>query len=201
MNTYKIDIPEVISIIDSIGIAWDNQLSITSRCGNNLLDGVGSIRDYGGATEKDFNEINWPFKDTCIERILHDIVADGYAIGRVRFMRMKPKTTYTYHMDCEERLHFAITTNAGAMIIVDDEVVRIPSDGTGYMVNTTKYHTAVNAHNSERIHLVITLLYPVKREGDHYIVKNVKMNNDEFNDWLVETKPETEPARMDYYFV
>ena len=199
---YKLDLNNILKLLDLIPVAWETQLSVKSRSGNDFFDGIGSINDYHNINEKDFNKINEFFLNTDIERILNELKQDGYDHGRVRLMKMKPKTVYSYHMDCEPRLHFALQTNPNAMMIVDDKVIRIPADGIGYWVDTTKLHTALNASKDEiRIHLVIDLIIPVKKINNNYLVLNKELNQQEFNDWLIETKPITEPIRQDYYFV
>lgn len=202
---YHLDIISALSIIESLDIEWNDQLSITSRTGTDLFDGVGRRTEYSDCNEKDFGIINREFIGTCIENLLDTIKADGYSIGRARVMRMRPKTTYTYHMDCEPRLHFALTTSSKSMMILDDEVYRVPADGCGYLLDTTLPHTAVNASLENRIHIVINLLIPVTRtvyqDNFTYRVLDMTLTQDEFDKWLVETKPPTEPRRMDYYFV
>jgi hypothetical protein len=199
---YILDINSVLNLIKNVPIKWNSQLSVKSRSGNDLLDGIGSINEYKGASEKDFDKINSFFKNSDVERLLSSLEDDGYKHGRVRIMRMSPKTVYSYHMDCEPRLHFALQTNENSMLIIDDKVYRIPADGKGYWADTTKLHTAVNASlDAFRIHLVIDLLVPVKKEGNNYILLNKKMSQEEFNVWLREVKPPTEPIRQDFYFV
>lgn len=199
---YQLNILDSLKLLESIPVEWDSQLSVKSRTGNDFFDGIGSINDYKNVHETDFDKINEFFLNTDIERILNELKQDGYDHGRVRLMKMKPKSVYSYHMDCEPRLHFALQTNPNAMMIVDDNVIRIPSDGFGYWVDTTKYHTALNASKDEiRIHLVIDLLIPVKQINGKYIVLNKELTQQEFENWLIETKPITEPARQDYYFI
>jgi len=39
-------------------------------------------------------------------------------------------------------------------MIVDDQLHRLPADGSIYIIDTTKNHTAVNASREDRIHIV-----------------------------------------------
>jgi hypothetical protein len=199
---YSLNVESVLSLIESYQEVFENsQVAVTSReGGDNLFDGIGRIVDYKNILEKEFCNINDLFIGTDIERLLNQLKQDGLAYGRVRIMSMPPGKTYSYHMDCETRLHFALKTNDKCMLIVDDEVFRVPSDKNGYIVNTTLPHTAINASSENRIHLVIDLLYPVQRKDDYYIVQNEIMDEEEFGQWLVKTKPPTEPQRMDFYF-
>lgn len=204
-TAFTLDIKSTLKILDSVPIDWDNQLCVTSRNGNDLLDGIGSINDYSESNERDFNKLNSFFKNTDIERLLISIRQSGYSYGRVRLMKLHPKTVYSYHMDTETRLHFALDTNQDNMFIIEDEIFRIPVDGFGYHMDTTRYHTAINCSPSIRIHLVIDLLIPVIKLKElyntSYFLLNRRLTQTEFNEWLVETKPITEPERMDYYFI
>lgn len=201
---YRLDIQSTLDLLKKVPVDWNNQLAVTSRNGEDLLDGIGSIRDYPANTERDFSVLNSYFKGSDIERLLNQLYQDGYSHGRVRIMRLYSKSVYSYHMDCEPRLHFALKTNPSSMFIIDDEVFRVPSDGKGYLMNTTLLHTALNCAETERIHLVIDLLIPVTRihkfYNTEYKLLNKTLTQFEFDKWLIETKPHTEPKRMDYYF-
>lgn len=200
---YYLDVKSILSLIDTYPEIFKNtQVAVTSRQGgDNLFDGIGRIVDYKNVLEKEFSNINNLFLGTDIERLLNNLKNDGLSYGRVRIMSMPPGKAYSYHMDCETRLHFALKTNDKCMFIIDDEVFRVPSDETGYVLNTTLPHTAINASSENRIHLVIDLLYAIKKKDDYYIVQNEIMDQEEFEQWLVEIKPPTEAKRMDYFFV
>lgn len=199
---YRIDVEKALALLDNVPVEWTTQLSVRSRDGKNLLDGIGSINNFGTFSEQDFNKTNEYFLGSVVEDLIYEIENDGYAVGRMRYMRQKPRSTYSYHMDREPRLHFALDTSDQAMLIVDDQVLRIPADGCGYWVNTTLPHTAVNCAASHRIHLVVDLLIPVKKlENSKYNVLGNILDQNEFDQWLVETKPPTEPVRQDFYWV
>ena len=200
---YHLDLESTLSLILTHSDIFKNsQVSVTSReGGDNLFDGISRITDYKNVLEKEFCNINNLFIGTDIERLLNELKYDGLSHGRVRIMSMPAGKTYSYHMDCETRLHFALKTNSNCMLIIDEEVYRVPADGRGYILNTTLLHTAINASHEDRIHLVIDLLYPVQKKDEYYIVQNEILDQEEFDNWLVETKPPTEPKRMDYYFI
>lgn len=127
------------------------------------FDGIGSLYDF---TKEEFkhttSEFNTPnplimdsYLGNCINTVNLHAVYDGVKIGRIRIMRLKPKTCYTLHTDPEEfRYHIPIKTNNGAFFLIDNKVYRMPELGMLYKFRTDKMHTAVNASFEERIHIV-----------------------------------------------
>lgn len=105
------------------------------------------------------------FSKTYTESVIEQIRED-YTIGRVRFLVLNPKTTYTWHKDLEEiRLHIPLKTSMGAFFIwldrePEDRIVcqRMRHVGHLYSFKTTNWHTAVNADTATRIHLVVNVL-------------------------------------------
>jgi len=63
-------------------------------------------------------------------------------------------TCYSYHRDHGPRIHIPIYTNDKNFFVIQDEVFRLPADGSVYFVDTTKIHTFVNASADNRLHLV-----------------------------------------------
>ena len=81
-----------------------------------------------------------------------------FEIGRCRVIKMPPRTTLSWHRDPEKRLHIAIKTNHGARMFIEHTGYHIPADGNIYVTDNTKYHTAINGGEEDRIHLVATVL-------------------------------------------
>jgi len=107
--------------------------------------------------EKMYTELNEQFRGTYFEKVYNEI-KKHYKVGRVRILLKEPRTTLSWHRDPEPRLHLAILTNPGSIIVIDDEAKHIPSDGYVYFTNTRKYHNAFNGGEEDRIHLVATYL-------------------------------------------
>ena len=107
--------------------------------------------------EKLYTELNEQFKGTYFEEIYNEL-CKHYRIGRVRILLKEPRTTLSWHRDPEPRLHLAILTNPGSILVVDNEAMHIPLDGHVWFANTRKYHNAFNGGEEDRIHLVATLL-------------------------------------------
>jgi hypothetical protein len=79
-------------------------------------------------------------------------------IGRVRILKLLPRTTLSWHRDPEPRIHIPILTNPGSILVVDNFATNIPADGSAYFMNTRKYHTAINGGEEARVHIVATVL-------------------------------------------
>jgi len=73
---------------------------------------------------------------------------------RTRVMNMADRTCYTIHKDTTKRIHIPIVTNEHCLFILNNEIKHYPADGSYYLVDTTQYHTAVNASIHNRIHIV-----------------------------------------------
>jgi hypothetical protein len=81
-----------------------------------------------------------------------------YNLAYSRVMILNGKTCYTYHKDFTKRVHIPIETNDNNFFVMNDEVFRLPADGSVYEVDTTNLHTFVNASTSTRTHIVGTML-------------------------------------------
>lgn len=168
---------EVTSIINN------NSHHLSTNSGFNLIRadgkdqrsveqfGCGSLYDYHKrewiARESDFNTMIDRFRGLYIESVIHQIriyASQQYkcGIGRVRLMVLKPKSCLTWHTDVEQqmRFHIPIITNPGAMFIHQDPVnkqtvVSLMQDvGALYTFDATVRHTAINASQEQRVHLV-----------------------------------------------
>ena len=141
-----------------------NQLSITGRDGTNVTDGIGSLWDYDKrmftASTNDFITVNDDFKDDpylmcMINAVKEDAEKKGKLIGRIRFMRLLPKTCLTLHKDPDEfRYHIPLETGFNCFFVVGEQVYRMPTLGETYLLDTRDLHTAVNASIHNRVHIV-----------------------------------------------
>lgn len=127
-------------------------------------------------SEKDFTEIVKPLKGSYTETVINSIKAtdEHMQFGRIRFLTLLPKTSYSFHADLEDyRLHIPLKTNDGCFFIWEEggdydsleaphlEIKRLNVVGQLYRVRVSCKHTAVNAHMTEpRIHLVINIVNP-----------------------------------------
>jgi len=95
---------------------------------------------------------------------VYDVLSQHYNIGRVRILKLNPRSSLSYHRDPEVRLHIPVITNPGALMIIDKEAYHMKADGSVYYTDTTKYHTALNGGNEHRVHIVATVLDDIKEE-------------------------------------
>lgn len=102
--------------------------------------------------EADFNVTCDYVKNTYIETVINEL-SKKHEVLRGRFLKMSHKTCLSWHVDQSMRIHIPIYTNKDCMMIVDDEIIRMPFGHT-YIVDTTKPHTALNASKTARVHLV-----------------------------------------------
>lgn len=112
--------------------------------------------------EKFVNELAYKvFEPLLMEtyfKNVYDVLKKHFKVGRVRILKMDSRTSLSYHRDPENRLHIPIVTNPGALMIVNNECVHMPADGSVYFMKTIDYHTALNGGDKPRIHLVATIL-------------------------------------------
>lgn len=160
-------------IIRMIGWGDRNQIGLTHRPGAKepWIDAVGSLYDrerkvFTGS-ESDFTIRN-PLPPT-MESSLNDLAArEGIKFGRIRIMRLLPKTGLSVHKDNETRYHYVLSTNNKSYICKTDTdstglepratCYHLPMDGTWYHIDTREVHWVYNGGDTERIHLVVCAL-------------------------------------------
>ena len=136
-------------ILDEIKILpkWDTAICLQgTETIKDPFAGIGSARDL---PEKEI-QFTYPLFDIPY---INSIIKE-HNLYRVRLMRLKSKTCYSYHQDPSKRVHIPLITNEKCFFVVADEVIRLPADGNYYVIDTTKLHTFVNASFEDRIHIV-----------------------------------------------
>jgi hypothetical protein len=106
--------------------------------------------------ESDFNILCTRFRGTLFEEI-YNALKQKYNLGRIRIMKMRPKTCLTWHQDDTIRVHFPMKTYEGCMMIIDNEVKHL-NEMTWWETNTLPCHTTINAGTKDRFHLVCVVL-------------------------------------------
>ena len=107
--------------------------------------------------ESRYTLFNSKLNDTYLNHV-YETLSEHFAIGRCRIIKMPPRTTLRWQRDPEKRIHVSIKTNYGSRMFIEDTGFHIPADGHVYITDNTKYHTAINGGEEDRIHLVATLL-------------------------------------------
>lgn len=101
------------------------------------------------------------FHPELIDSYLYEVyqtLCEHYKLGRVRLLKLFPRTALSWHRDPEARIHIPIITNPGSILVVDNFATNISADGSAYFMNTKKYHTAINGGEEARVHIVATIL-------------------------------------------
>lgn len=81
-----------------------------------------------------------------------------YDIGRVRLLKSKPYTCMNWHIDPIPRIHYPIQTDEACLMIIEDEVYHLPLERWTFAHTDKGKHTALNASDIDRIHLVADIL-------------------------------------------
>jgi hypothetical protein len=148
-----------------------NQISLRHRpnaTGDLWADGNGSLvdRETGNvlAVESDFSQWNEKLPNYTKQALEQLMKTENVNFGRVRYMRLMPKTGLTVHTDKEQRYHLVLSTNRFSMfghVYESSEelgkVYHMPADSHFYKVDTTLGHFVYNGGMQERIHLVCSI--------------------------------------------
>ena len=109
-----------------------------------------------------YTELRPEIKNTYFEKVYNKL-SKHFVLGRVRILLLKPRKCLSFHRDPEPRLHIPIISQPGALMVVEDFCTHLPADGSVYYMNTTKYHSALNGSEENRIHLVATILDTIRK--------------------------------------
>jgi len=171
---------ELENLINDNIISWHNNqicLNTPPTEPNNFKLGVGSLtKDWDNKTiteditkevhvpfktsqfkEEEFTQLCDCFRKTEFQKIYDFILSKYKKVGRIRLMKLDPRSCLSWHKDDSMRLHYVLSTDIGAYIIVENELNYLKKDNW-YIVNTKKYHTAMNSSLKSRIHLVACIL-------------------------------------------
>jgi len=137
----------------SLTLDWDNKKETTVTNGTSQM----SIPlKTNRLRESDFTSLCSQFAGTEFETI-YSTLKLRFILGRVRLMRLEPKTCLSWHHDTSFRLHYPIKTQPGCFMVINNEVKHLEKN-TWYMTNTLHHHTVFNGSLETRIHLVASIL-------------------------------------------
>jgi len=148
INTVQTRPSDVFYGRGSLFYDWDNKKEIDGKIEIPLRDVP--------LKESDFNTLCTQFRGSLFEDI-YQALRKKYNIGRLRIMKMRPKTCLTWHQDDTTRVHYPIKTHKGCMMIIDSKVKHLP-EMTWWETNTLPHHTTINAGTVDRLHLVSVIL-------------------------------------------
>jgi hypothetical protein len=147
-----------------------NQIGLKCRkdCEHPILDSVGSLYDkekgiFTG-TERDFNQWVDNVPEYTRQRIEDLELYRNIKFGRIRYMRLMPKTGLSVHFDTETRYHYVLDTNINSFFGEKTEgelaahCYHLPADSHFYHVDTTRKHFVYNGGWEPRIHLVLNVI-------------------------------------------
>ena len=120
-------------------------------------DGIKSRLRDEYPPERSFTEFVPEFKHTYFYDVWKELSTE-YKLGRMRLMKLIPAKCYTWHMDPTEHIHVPILSNPGNKLVIGDNTYSLPADGSTYITDTTKFHTAFNGGREDRFNLLINLL-------------------------------------------
>tara|TARA_B100001250_G_C19812874_1_gene796652 strand:+ start:1553 stop:2023 length:471 start_codon:yes stop_codon:yes gene_type:complete len=137
--------------INFMGIEW-NQIYLQGK-----EKGIDPIEPTKGRMWKEIDEEELLWDVNLFDFPYINSILDERKLCRTRIMKTKPKSCYLWHKDPRKRLHIPITTNEHCFLLLEhDGRMHLPATGESYIVDTTQYHTQVNASREERIHIVGT---------------------------------------------
>lgn len=149
----------VDTIIDEISMfpSFDAQICIQGvKENDDPLFGIG----VGGGKNSWERKQNHNYKSTDFKYTLFhhcdylNELIKKYNMTYTRLMKLKSKTCLSHHKDKTKRLHIPLVTNEHCWLVVDKKIYHAEADGSYYIVDTTKMHTAINASYEDRLHIV-----------------------------------------------
>ena len=133
-----------------------NQLGLTYRQGSSIpwIDAAGSLVDPKTGTvfgkESDFTEFNSSVPKYTKSILSQLAEQQNTKFGRIRYMRLMPKTGLTIHHDLEKRYHLALETNPFALF---GEYISCPVNNTYFAgVNLCAFPVCAFSLSSQNAH-------------------------------------------------
>ena len=128
---------------------WQDQICLQgTKTNKDPFAGIGKGKKIPGyELEFKYPLFDMPYINSIIKE---------HNLYRVRIMKLKSKTCYSYHQDPTMRIHIPLITNDNCFMIIDEKVEKL-REGITYHVDTTKMHTAINAGKYLRFHMVFCL--------------------------------------------
>jgi hypothetical protein len=161
-------------IVEQVGWGKTNQIGLRSRLNteDQWFDGAGSLYDRGSSifknTESEFTEWNLGSNHYIRQQVERLQELEKFSAGRVRIMKLLPKTGLSVHSDNEVRYHLVLKTNNKAVFAFNNGMLpkltdytemgtfyHIPADSHWYWIDTRQVHWVYNGGIEDRIHIVV----------------------------------------------
>jgi len=82
-----------------------------------------------------------------------------YPYNSVYYRSIMPLTCYPWHSDLMQScIHIPLQTHEACKFVYENHNFHMPADGSVYLVNNKKSHTAINASPKERLHITLDIL-------------------------------------------
>lgn len=139
-----IDIETIYKEVEGLPIA--TQVGLQGATENdNWKSCVGKVKDLKHPEQEYTIPIfDIPYINSMMEK---------YKMFRTRLLTLDPLRCYSYHQDPTYRVHIPIHTNHHSWLLIDGQTHQLKT-GYAYLVNTKLEHTAINASNEPRSHIV-----------------------------------------------
>ena len=109
---------------------------------------VGNGGSLHGHVESEYKHLLFP------EMKYTNSIIKEMNLFRTRVMRLPKKRCLSWHSDPAPRVHIPIDTREGCLFVLEDRNYHLENNGSAYLVDTTKPHTAINATFHARTHIV-----------------------------------------------
>lgn len=150
INHHIKDSYDVISGVGSLRSDW---LNVKMVNGKMIVP-----RRESKLEDTDFVYINKQFQGSTFEDIIHELANKGYKAGRTRLMKVNPHHCISWHKDRSNRIHYPIKTNDACFMVMGDAVFHLKQERWYYTYTREYFHTALNASEEDRVHLVVSLI-------------------------------------------
>ncbi len=144
------------------GLGTDPGLGLTHRPGapDPWRDAaIGQFNPVTGAKRYEEEEFS-SFQDGCRDLVFFEIYrCVPFRVGRMRLITLDPADIYHMHTDSTRKAHVAVETNEDCRLLFrTGQTYRVPLDGRVHLIDTRTPHSAYNAGEQSRVHLVLSVL-------------------------------------------
>lgn len=143
---------EANSVKVSLGCGWKDISQVGLQGHKPDLDPMEEYKQSIGRVDR----LQYPetyFKYSLWQTPTINSIMEKYGMKRTRIMKSDPKTCLTLHNDLTKRIHIPLITNDKCFMAIEDRNYYL-EPGKIYLTNTTLRHTAVNASETYRVHIV-----------------------------------------------